>query len=80
MIIGLIGFAGSGKDTIAEYLERCRMFNVDSFASNLKDAASVIFGWDRLMLEGKTKESREWREMPDKFWWFASSCCPPFLS
>ncbi len=68
MIIGLIGFAGAGKDTVAEYLERKKNFNADSFAATLKDAASVIFGWPRLMLEGRTKESREWREQPDEFW------------
>jgi hypothetical protein len=67
MIIGLIGFAGSGKGTVGDYLME-NGFYVDSFARPLKDAASVIFGWDREMLEGDTKESREWREKPDKFW------------
>ena len=27
-----------------------------------------MFNWDRKMLEGDTKESREWREKPDEFW------------
>ncbi len=27
-----------------------------------------MFNWDREMLEGNTKESREWREKPDAFW------------
>ena len=27
-----------------------------------------MFDWDRDMLEGKTKESRAWREQPDPFW------------
>lgn len=74
MIVGLVGFAGAGKDTVAEYLERVKGFNTDSFASNLKDAASSIFGWDRIMLEGKIKESREWREKPDAFWSEALRC------
>ena len=30
----------------------------DSFAKSLKDAVSSIFGWDRKLLEGKTKKSR----------------------
>jgi hypothetical protein len=39
-----------------------------SFASSLKDAVSTIFGWDREMLEGATKSSREWREQRDEWW------------
>ena len=27
-----------------------------------------MFNWDREMLEGKTDESRAWREKPDAFW------------
>jgi hypothetical protein len=27
-----------------------------------------MFNWDREMLEGKTDESRAWREKPDPFW------------
>jgi hypothetical protein len=27
-----------------------------------------MFNWDREMLEGKTDESRAWREQPDTFW------------
>lgn len=67
MIIGLIGFAGAGKDTVAEYLIR-KGFQADAYAATVKDAVSVVFGWDREMLEGKTKLSRAWREEPDKFW------------
>jgi hypothetical protein len=29
---------------------------------------SAIFGWDREMLEGRTKSSREWREQVDPWW------------
>jgi hypothetical protein len=39
-----------------------------SFAASLKDAISSIFGWDREMLEGTTKTSREWREVVDPWW------------
>lgn len=67
MILGLVGFVGSGKGTVGDYLHG-RSFYTDSFAKPLKDAAAVIFGWDREMLEGDTKKSREWREKPDKFW------------
>jgi hypothetical protein len=29
---------------------------------------SVVFGWDRTLLEGRTKAAREWREVPDEWW------------
>jgi hypothetical protein len=67
MIIGITGFIGSGKDTVAKmFVERgCVQ---DSFAAPLKDVCSSIFGWDRSMLEGDTVESRDSRETPDLFW------------
>lgn len=68
MIIGLVGFIGSGKDTAADYLVNFYGFRRDSFANSLKDAVSFIFGWDRTLLEGKTKESRAWREQVDMWW------------
>jgi hypothetical protein len=43
-------------------------FRRDSFATTLKDAVSAVFGWDRLMLEGRTAESRAWREQVDTWW------------
>ena len=67
MIIGLVGFIGSGKGTVGELLHE-KGFIADSFAKPLKDAASVIFGWPREMLEGDTEISRAWREVPDAFW------------
>jgi hypothetical protein len=68
MIIGVCGFIGSGKDTIADYLTNFHEFRRESFANTLKDAVSQIFGWDRMMLEGRTKQSREWREQRDEWW------------
>jgi len=68
MIIGICGFIGSGKDTIADYLVNLHGFRRESFANSLKDAISYIFGWDRVMLEGRTKQSREWREQVDPWW------------
>jgi len=68
MIIGICGFAGSGKDTIADYLQNIHQFRRESFAHTLKDAVSAVFGWDRDMLEGRTRESREWREQEDPWW------------
>lgn len=68
MIIGITGSIGSGKDTIADYLVRTHGFKRLAFASKVKDVAHVVFGWDRGMLEGLTRESREWREVSDPFW------------
>jgi hypothetical protein len=68
MIIGVCGLIGAGKDTIADYLVNIHEFRRESFAGTLKDAVSAVFGWDRVMLEGRTKSSREWRERPDVWW------------
>jgi hypothetical protein len=68
MIIGVTGFIGSGKDTVANYLTTFHGFKKLSFAESLKDAVSSVFGWDREMLEGTTKSSREWRETVDTWW------------
>jgi hypothetical protein len=68
MIIGVCGFIGSGKDTVADYLQNFHEFRRESFASTLKDAVAAVFGWDRVMLEGRTKEAREWREQIDPWW------------
>ena len=68
MIIGFVGFIGSGKDTAADYLVNFHGFRRDSFANTLKDAVSAVFGWDRVLLEGRTKEAREWREQRDEWW------------
>jgi hypothetical protein len=68
MIIGVCGFIGSGKDTIADYLTNFHGFRRESFANTLKDAVAHVFGWDRTMLEGRTKQAREWREQVDPWW------------
>lgn len=68
MIIGICGLIGSGKDTIADYLQNIHQFRRESFAHTLKDAVSAVFGWDRELLEGRTKESRAWREQVDPWW------------
>ena len=68
MIIGISGFQGAGKDTVADYLQNIHGFKRDSFAATLKDAVAAVFGWDRELLEGRTRESREWRETVDVWW------------
>ena len=68
MIIGICGLIGAGKDTVADYLVNIPQFRRESFANSLKDAVSSVFNWDRELLEGRTKQSREWREQPDLWW------------
>lgn len=68
MIIGICGLIGAGKDTVADYLVNIHEFRRDSFAASLKDAVSSVFGWDRDMLEGRTRTSRTWREQRDQWW------------
>ena len=66
-IIGIVGLIGSGKDTVADHFVSQGGVK-ESFARGLKDAASVIFGWPRELLEGDTIKSREFRETPDMYW------------
>ncbi len=68
MIIGICGLIGSGKDTIADYLQNIHQFRRESFAHTLKDAVACVFGWDRELIEGRTRSSREWREQVDPWW------------
>jgi len=68
MLISITGFIGSGKDTVANYLTTNHGFKKESWAGSLKDAVAHVFGWDRELLEGTTKYSREWREQVDPWW------------
>ena len=43
-------------------------FQPISFASGVKDIASVMFNWRRDLLEGDNETSRYWREQPDEYW------------
>ena len=68
MLIGICGWIGSGKDSVAQYLVDNYDFQRESWASTLKDSVSNIFGWNREWLEGLTSESRAWREQVDPWW------------
>jgi hypothetical protein len=68
LIIGLLGFEGSGKDTVASILVNEYGFTQRSFADPVKDVCAAVFQWPRELLEGKTAESREWRETVDPWW------------
>ena len=68
MVIGICGLISSGNDTIADYLIKEHNFVKISFADKLKDSVAAMFDWDRELLDGKTAESREWREKVDSYW------------
>lgn len=68
MMIALLGWIGSGKDTVAAHLSVSHNFIKDSFASSLKDSCAALFEWPRHLLEGNTVESRIWREEVDQWW------------
>ncbi len=68
MLVGISGFIGCGKSTVAEHLTGEYGFRKDSFATSLKDACALMFDWPRHLIEGDTKESREWREQVDAWW------------
>lgn len=67
-VIAICGFAGAGKDTMADVLVKDFGYVKISMADAIKDMLAIVFGWDRDMLQGSTTESRIWREQPDAYW------------
>ena len=68
MIIGLVGYIGSGKGTVADLLVRNHQYHKFAFADALKDAVATIFTWPRGLLEGDSNASRAFRERVDVWW------------
>lgn len=67
-LIIVVGFVGSGKNTVGDRLVEKWGYSPMSFADSLKDCLSSIFCWDREALSGTTPESRAWREEVDPWW------------
>jgi hypothetical protein len=68
-IIGLVGFQGSGKDTVGSIIQELYpSYTTTSFAKPIKSALSSMFGWQAKLLEGTTEASRVWRETQDSYW------------
>ena len=68
MIVGFVGFIGSGKGAAGDILQNEYGFIKESFAGSVKDIVSVMFDWPRNLMEGDTQYSREWREKTDQYW------------
>ena len=67
MIIGLTGQAGSGKDTVAEYLVQKYDFKQLSFAGILKEGMAKLFGLTEKQLndpQGKEQVDARWGKTP----------------
>ena len=67
-LIALVGFKGSGKDTVGGFLQEKGGHTPMSFAGAVKGALTQMFGWSSAMMAGLTPESRAWREQPDPYW------------
>jgi len=67
-IIGITGYKGSGKDTVADYLCTKAFFSKVSFSEKLKDIVATLFDWDRRLLEGDSEFCRLFREDLDHKW------------
>lgn len=68
IIVALVGFKGSGKDTVGAIFKKEYGYSSTSFAKPLKSVLGKMFDWDDSLLEGLTPESRAWREQPDEYW------------
>jgi hypothetical protein len=70
MIIGVCGFAGSGKDTFADHLVAHHEFQKHGFAYPLKAMAQIAFGFSSAQLFG----SQEIKEAEDTRYLFSGVC------
>ena len=66
--ISLSAPKGAGKDTLARYLIEQEGYEISSMSKKLKDICSIVFGWDREMLEALTDETRALRQTPELWW------------
>lgn len=62
-IIGLIGEAGSGKDTVAEYLQEDYNYEILSFTRPIVRALSSMYNVDRLMFTDRDTKDTPMHEL-----------------
>lgn len=66
MIIGINGYAGSGKDTVGEiikYLHPSEHWEIKKFAGKLKEVASIILGIPTVMFENQEFKKKNLPQM-----------------
>lgn len=68
-VVGLVGRAGAGKDTLADRLCATVQFNRRAFADPLRAAVKAITGWKDIMFtpEFKNKVDPFWGKSPRQF-------------
>lgn len=64
-IIGLVGFSGAGKRSVANVLVRKHGFVLLATDDAVKNAVAALYDWDRTMLDGATDEARAWCQRID---------------
>lgn len=57
MIIGLVGYKRSGKNTVAKFLSEQYEFYTYALAGPIKDMCKIAFTWDDRHTEGELKET-----------------------
>jgi len=70
LVVGVTGFAGSGKDTFADYLVEHYGFTKISLSYPLKKVCGEIFDFTEQQLWGSSKH----REIPDERYVFSGKC------
>jgi hypothetical protein len=65
-IIAVVGYAGSGKDTVGDYISSKYLIKKFSFARPIKEVCKIIFGWTDKHVYGDLKEivDSEWGVSP----------------
>ncbi len=63
LLIGLTGYAGSGKDTLADIMTRDYGFKRLSFADKLKDILADLYGVPRQIFDDRTLKNEPCREL-----------------
>lgn len=67
-VIGICGYKGHGKSTVARILEEKYGYKELTFAESLKTSMSDTFHWDRKRLDSTEPEDRIWKETVDPWW------------